>query len=219
MQSIPLPNGAQISLATTFAAATAISAISNAATAVASSVAHTLSDGDVLLMTVPGWARVDGSVCRVSAQTTDAFSLEGVNSLDASRFPPTGAGSGKKITGWTSIPKVPTFETTGGDAKSQTTGYLDYEKDIEMFTGANPQRLNLSISYAPGTPAYDALAAASDSGEMQVIRLLLKDGSALYYPGQIFFNKTPTTTKDQEMVNNVSLALQGEFSRFAKFVP
>lgn len=216
---IPIPNGAQISLATTLGVAAAISAISNAATAVASSVGHALADGDVLLMTVPGWSRIDGSVCRVTDKTTDAFSLEGVNSLDTSRFPPTGAGSCQKITGWTPIPKVPTFETTGGDAKSQTTSYLDYEKDIEMFSGANAQRLNLTISYAPGTPAYDALAAASESGEMQVIRLLLKDGSALYYPGQVFFNKTPTTTKDQEMVNNVSLAMQGEFSRFAKLVP
>ncbi len=216
MASIPLPNGAQVALATTIAAATTISAISNANPAVATAATHTLSDGNVFLLN-NSWTKTDNGVFRVAGSTADAFNIEGLNSTNVSRFPAGGgAGTGRALTAWTQLPKIPTFETTGGDAKSITTSYIDFEKDYEIFTGTNPERLNFTISYQPGSAAYDALVEAHESGEIQVVRLVLKDGSTLYYPGQLFFNKAPVTTKDQEMVNNISLALQGEITRYAK---
>lgn len=218
MASIPLPNGAQVALAKTIDVAKVITGTTNANPAVASSAAHTFTNGDLLLISSPGWSRVDNAIVRASAVAAGTFAMEGVNATDTGRYPVPGAGTARKVSAWTPLPKIPTFESTGGDPKTQTTGYLDYEKDFEIFTGTNPERLNFSISYAPGTAAYDDLLKASDSGELQVIRLTLKDGSALFYCGQLFFNKTPTTTKDQEMVNNVSLALQAEMTRYAKFV-
>ena len=217
MASIPLPNGAQIALATTFGAATTISAITNAKPAVATATGHTFTDGDILLMS-NSWTKTDNGVFRVDgAVAATSFEIEGLASTDASKFPTGGgAGSAREITAWTQLPKIPTFEMTGGDAKSFTTSYIDYEKDFEIFTGTNPERLNFTISYQPDSPAYTALVAAGESGTIQVVRLVLKDGSTLYYPGQVFFNKAPVTTKDQEMVNNVSLALQGEITRYAK---
>ena len=216
MASIPLPNGAQVSLAKTFEAAKTITATSNAVGAVATAPANGYTNGDLLLVTSPGWSRVDGSVVRVASVAAGTFVMENINSTDVGRYPAPGAGSARKVSAWTPLPKIPTFETTGGDAKAQTTGYLDYEKDFEFFTGTNPERLNFTISYAPGTAAYDDLVKASDSAETQVIRLALKDGSALFYSGQLFFNKSPTTTKDNEMVNSVSLAMQAETVRYAK---
>ena len=216
MASVPLPNGAQVALATTLATAITISDISNANPAEASSTAHGLSAGGIILLN-NGWPRTDNSVRRVADPTTDAFDIEGLNSTNLDRFPDGGgAGTARALTGWTQLPKIPTFELTGGDPKNGTTSYIDYEKDYDYFTGTNPERLNFTISYQPGTAAYDALVAANDSGVLQVIRLVLKDGSTLYYPGQLFFNKAPVTVKDQEMVNNVSLALQGEITRYAK---
>lgn len=222
MASIPLPNGAQVALATAFGAAKTIASISNANPAVVTSAAHGYTDGGILLMSVPGWAKIDNSVVRLDDSDTGTYKLPGLNTTNVDRYPVGGsAGTSRLIanTDWEQLPKIPTFETTGGDAKSVTTGYIDYEKDFEIFTGTNPERLNFTISYAPDGAAYAALIEAHESGELQVIRLVLKGGSTLYYPGQIFFNKAPTTTKDQEMVNNVSLALQGEITRYAKFVP
>lgn len=220
MASIPLPNGAQIALATSFAASKAISAISAANPAVATSAGHNLADGSLLLLSTPGWTKVDNSVVRTAGADVDSFTLPGLNTLNPERYPVNAnKGSAKAIAGWEQLPKIPTFETTGGDAKTQTTSYIDFEKDFEIFTGTNPERLNFTISYDPDGLAYAALLEAHESGELQVVRLVLKNGSALYYPGQLFFNKSPVTNKDQEMVNNVSLALQGEITRYAKYVP
>ena len=217
MASIPLPNGAQIALATTFGAASTISAITNTKPAVATATGHAFTDGDILLLS-NSWTKTDNGVFRVDgAVAATSFEIEGLDSTNTSKFPiGGGAGSAREITAWTQLPKIPTFEMTGGDAKSFTTSYIDYEKDFEIVTGTNPERLNFTISYQPDSPAYAALVAAGESGTIQVVRLVLKDGSTLYYPGQVFFNKAPVTTKDQEMVNNVSLALQGEITRYAK---
>jgi hypothetical protein len=220
MASIPLPNGAQIALATTFGAAQTISAISNATPAVATAASHTYTDGDIILLS-NSWTKTDNGVFRVDgAVAGTSFEIEGLNSTDVGKYPASGgAGSAREITAWTQLPKIPTFDMTGGDPKSLTTSYIDYEKDFEIFTGTNPERLNFTISYQPDSPAYAALVAAGESGVVQVVRLVLKDGSTLFYPGQLFFNKAPVMTKDQEMVNNVSLALQGEITRYAKLVP
>lgn len=220
MASIPLPNGAQVALATTFAAAKAISAISNAKPAVVNSVGHGLQDGAIILLETPGWLKTDNCVARIDDSDVDSYKLPGLDTSNLDRYPAGGgAGSAKSITAWTQLPKIPSFETTGGDAKSITTSYIDFEKDFEIFTGTNPERLNFTISYQPDSPAFAALVEAHESGEIQVVRLVLKNGSTLYYPGQVFFNKSPKTTKDEEMVNNVSLALQGEITRYAKYVP
>lgn len=217
MASIPLPNGAKVSLATVFAAAKVIEGISNAKPAIASEAGHVYEADSVILLEVPGWSKIDNAVMRVGQPSDGSFSLVGLNTVNEDRFPPgNGSGSSRAITAWQALPKVPTFETTGGDAKSVTTSYLDYEKDFEIFTGTNPERLNFTVSYAPDSAHFEALVEAHESGEIQVVRLVLKNGSTLYYPGQLFFNKAPTTTKDQEMVNKVSLALQGEITRYAK---
>ncbi|MDR0215617.1 MAG: phage tail protein [Comamonas sp.] len=220
MASIPLPNGAKVSLATIFSPAKDIESISNAKPAVVTSAGHDYVAGDILLMEVPGWSKIDNAVVRVGQPTADGYTLAGLNTQNAERYPVGGSsGSSRSITAWEQLPKIPTFETTGGDAKSVTTSYLDYEKDFEIFTGTNPERLNFTISYAPDSAAYEALVEAHESGEIQVVRLVLKGGAQLYYPGQLFFNKAPTTTKDNEMVNQVSLALQGEITRYAKRLP
>lgn len=218
MALIPLPNGAIVSLATTVGAAKAVSDVSNANPAVFSSTAHGMTPGAIALIASEGWNKLDNTVQRIAAGAdADAFTVPGLNTSNVSRFPAGGGkGSAKPITAWTRLPKIPTFGMTGGDAKTKSSAYLDYEKDFEMFIGANPEKLDFTISYAPDSAAFAALQEAHDSGELQVLSLTLKDGSVLYYPGQLFFNKTPITSKDEEMVCNVSIALQGEVTRFAK---
>ena len=215
MASIPLPNGAKVAIATTLGSALPVSAVTNANPAVATSTAHGLSDGAIVVASAPGWAMLDNSVRRVDDGTTNNFEFEGLNSTDTTKFPVGGGvGSVRAITAWTQVPKIPTFETTGGDPKSGTTSYIDYTQDQEYFTGTNPIRLNFTVSYDRDSAHFAALQAANDSGELTVVRMVLLSGETMYFPGQLFFNPIPVTTKDNEMVNNVSLALQGAFTSY-----
>ncbi|MES2973361.1 MAG: phage tail tube protein [Pseudomonadota bacterium] len=216
MQSVPLPNGAKLALATTYGSPVTVSAVTNANPAVATATAHGLTDADIVLASAPGWAQLENSVRRVDAPVANTFNFEGLDSTNTTQFPAGGGvGTVKEVTAWTQIPKVPSFETTGGEPKAQTTSYVDYPEDFEFFTGTTPVRVNFTVSYAPDSTHHAALLAASRSGTLQVLRLVLEDGSTLYYPGRLFFNPRPTTTKDNEMVCNAAFALQGEFTRYA----
>lgn len=216
---IPLPNGAQVAITKAFAAAVAIASFSNAAEpAVETSAAHGLVAGDVVILSVPGWPRADNKIVRVkSSAATDELVLEGLDTTSTDRFPVGGGvGTLSKVTEWSPIPKITSFERTGGDAKSITSSYLDVEEDVEYLTGSNPERVNFAPSYAPDAEYFGVLQSANDSGEVQALRMTLKSGDTLYWPGQLFFNPSPVTTKDQEMVNNASLARQGSFTRLPK---
>lgn len=221
MSLVPLPNGAKLSLATTIGAAVAIASVSNANPAVVTTAAaHNFDDNGIVLLSLPGLQKVDNQVRRVmdGADATH-FLLPGLDTTSVDRFPVgAGAGAARIISGWTPVSKVAGFESTGGDAKTGTSSYLDYDDDLNYITGANGTTINLRVSYQPDSAQEQALIAASDSGDLQVLRLVLKNGAALYYPGQLHFNPNPTMAKDNEMVNSATLVLQGAVTRFAKAV-
>jgi len=215
MALIPLPNGAQAALSLTFGTPKTVTAVTNADPAVASSAAHGLADGDYVLVE-SGWSKIHNSVRRVDGSTTGTFEYEGVDSTDTAKYPAgQGVGSVTEILTWEAITLIPSWEYTGGEKKTIDISYLDVEKDRQAIIGSTAEGLDFSVSYRPDSTMHAALIAASESGEIQALRLILKDGSTLFYPGQIFYNPTPTTTRDEEMVCMGSVALQGDVTRYA----
>lgn len=216
MALIPVPNGSKFALAIVYEAPVTVENISNALPAVADAAANGYDIGDILLLN-NAWANTDNSVRRVSAVTADAFTLGGLDTTNTSRFPAGGgAGTARQISDFIPISKLPTFEMTGGDAKTLTTGYIDYERDYEAIIGANPERLNFTVSYQPDSVSFATMVKAHEGGNIMVMRMTLPNGDELFYPGQMFFNKTPVTTKDQEMVNNATIVMQGDVTRYPK---
>ena len=84
--SIQLPNGATVAIASGYAAALAISAISNAFPAVATTAANTFAIGDFVELT-SGWGNLTNKVVRLSAATATTATLEGIDTTSLVRFP------------------------------------------------------------------------------------------------------------------------------------
>lgn len=216
MALIPVPNGSKFAIAIAYGTPVTVTDISNANPAVADADAHGFTAGALVLLN-NAWANVNNSVRRVASPLTDTFAVEGLDSTNVSRYPANGgAGTALGIPTWVPISKIPTFEMTGGDAKTLTTGYIDYERDFEAIIGANPERLNFTVSYDPDSVGFAAMVKGHEGGGIVVLRMTLPSGDDMFYPGQMFFNKTPVTTKDQEMVNNATIVLQGDFTRYPK---
>ena len=99
--SISLPNGAQIAIATSYAAAIPITAISNAASAEVTAD-NTLANGDIIELTC-GWPLLTEKVVLAKAVTPTSFMLEGIDTSKETKYPVgSSAGTFLKI----DIPKI-----------------------------------------------------------------------------------------------------------------
>lgn len=212
--SARLPDGAAVAIATAYGAAKTITAISNANPAVASSVAHGFTNGDLIAID-SGWPRVNERIVRVTSAVADSFGLEGIDSTDVTRYPAgSGAGQAREITTWTPITQILEFTTSGGDQQFTNFSYLeeDFERQLPTITSA--QSITIGIADDPTQPGYIALKLASDVRAMRALRLTLPDGSILLYNGIVSLNETPTLTKGQVMQVRATFSLQSKPTRY-----
>jgi len=124
-----LPNNIAFAVATAFAAAVSITAITNAAEAVASA-ANTFAVGDFVEYT-GGWSKANGRVFRVKLATGTTFTLEGLDTTDTSLFP-AGAGVG-------TMPVVPLLDNYDlPPAGSAVDVMVDH---LKVLAGKEPERV------------------------------------------------------------------------------
>ncbi|MBS3019127.1 hypothetical protein DJFAAGMI_01866 [Comamonas sp. PE63] len=215
MRKVPLPDGAKLYLYTAALTALAAGELSNAAHAVVT-VANTLEANAVVVITSEDYPELEGRVARAKAVTADNVTLDGVDTLDLSKFPPGGTVALIPLVAdeWQRLPYVPAFGLTGGDIKTGTSSYLDVPDDQEFSLGRNARRLEYTISWKQGGEARAALQASD--GLESVHRLQFKDGSTSYYVGELAYDDTPSTEKGAEMTTKSTVLLRGAPTNLAK---
>lgn len=213
--SAKLPDGAIVSLATTYGTAKTVSAITNANPGVATSTAHGFSNGDIVTM-VSGWSNLNNRIERVSGSLTNSFNLEGLDTSSTTLYPAgSGTGTATAITAWQQISQIMSFETSGGDQQFTTFSFLEQNFETQIPTVFSAQSIKIGIADDPTLAGYIALKAAADARAVRALRLQLPDGSVLYYQGYVSFNETPTVTKGQVMQVTATFSLQSRPTRYA----
>lgn len=214
--SLSLPNGAIHSIATGLAAAIAITALTNAKPAAATAAAHGLADGDVVVIT-SGWPAINGRVARVIDSDAGTFALEGIDTTDLKRFPAgAGIGSVRKVQTWQPITQVIDSSMSGGEQQFYNVQFLEDTGDERQIpTIRSARSTTLQIADDDTLPQYAVLEAADAERKPRPIRLVLPNGSSIYYAAYVSFNKVPTLTKNQAMALSVALSLDGEPTRYS----
>lgn len=213
--SVSLPNGAVVAIASAYAAAKTISAISNAAEASCSSTAHGYTTGDILEIN-SGWSRLNGRIVRVKSATADAFVLEGIDTTNTNLYPTGGgAGTARKITTWQQITQVLDFTTSGGEQQFVTYSFLEEDVEHQIPTVKSASSFALTIGDDASLPWYGILSAANDDRLPRAVSVLLPAGSSIYYNGYVTLNKTPTMTKNEIMGLQSTVSLTSEPVRYA----
>jgi len=213
--ALQLPDGATLSLATAYGSVLTVSGISNAATAVATSTAHGLANGDFVEVT-SGWNKINGRIFRVAGVTANTFNLDGFDSTSVTLYPAgTGGGSVRKINTWQQIQQVLTLSTSGGEQQYATVKLLEENVERKLPTFFSSKDLTLEIADDPSLAGYQAVKAASDLGVTRGLRLSLKSGSFVLYNGIPSLNETPTVTSGEVMRVTMTFALQGLEVRYA----
>lgn len=209
--SASFPNGTVFSLGTTYGTAKTITAITNASPGVATSTGHAVSDGGILLLSMP--SRLDSRVIRTDNATTDTFELEGIDTTSTTLYPSGfGVGTGTPVTAWTALSQVVDSQSSGGEQQFYNWVYLEDGRQRQRPTFKNARALTLTLDYDPDLPWHAALLTADQEGTVKALRAVLPSGAVLYYGVYVGFDGEPTLTINENMKTTATFALASPFS-------
>lgn len=206
--SASFPNGTIFALGTTYAADKTITAISNASPAVASSVAHGYSAGDIVVLSVP--SKLDQRVVRVAVNVspTDLWNLEGIDTTYTSAYPTGfGVGTSSKVTNFVSFSQVTDVQSAGGEQQFYQWVYLEDGRQRQRPTFKNARSMTMVMDYDPSLAWHSTLLAADEAGTVYVLRATLPTGAVIYYSVYVGFDGEPTFTINQNQQTTLSVSL------------
>lgn len=212
--SISLPNGALVAIASGYGSALSVTALTNANPAVATSVAHGLTDGDIIEVT-SGWSRLTNKIVKVDQLTVDTFLMMGIDASLTSIYPAaSGVGSVRKITGWTQLSQILDSSSSGGEQQFLEYQLLEADAQKRIPTFKSAAGLTFSIADDPTLAGYILASTANDDRLPRAVRITLPNGSVIYYNAYISLNKTPSLTVNQIMACQATLSLLAEPVRY-----
>jgi len=196
-----------IAVQSALAAADTITAITKANPGVATSTAHGLVDGDLVVLTVQGMYQIDGRVVRVANKTNDTFELEGVDTTLMDTFT---SGTAELITFGTTLSTATSVSASGGDFDfiDVTTIHDNVKKQIPGL--ANPATFTFENIWDVADSGLSALKTASDNQAKRAIRFTFANGQKLYFTGYIGATLLPTGNAQEVVKTSVVVTMFGK---------
>lgn len=210
-----MPNGTVFALATAFAAAVPMTAISNAKPGVVTT-ATPPAVGDVVLLS-SGWPTLNDRVVRVANVETDSFELASIDTTDVSQYEPgQGVGSFVVASDFVSFDQVTASDKAGGEQQFFTWQYMEDRTNTQRQrpTYKNAKSLTINLDYDPLKPWYSALETANEKNTIHVLRCTLPNGGILYYPVYVSFDPDPSMTMNENMQNTATFSLAAALTRY-----
>jgi len=213
---VKLPNGAIVSIASTYGASKAMSVLTNATEAVGTlATGHGVIVGDIVEVT-SGWSKLSGRIARAKAVSTDDVTFEKIDTSSTTKYPAgSGVGSVREITAWTQLSQIVSWVGQGGDQQFTTYAFLDDDTQRQLPTFKSAQGINFELGDDQSLAWYDVLVAADEDRLPRAIRVQLPSGAVLYYDAYVSFNKSPTTNKDNIMTLKGALSFCADLTRYA----
>lgn len=196
-----------VAMQSAMAAGINITAISKAATAVASAEAHGLANGDILFLEVQGMRQLHERVVRVSGTATDTFQLEGIDSTDFDDFV---SGQAFKITLGTSITTATTITASGGDFDmvDATTIHTNNRDQIPGLPAASI--FSMDHIWDVADAGLQALKLASDTQQRRVFQFTFgQGGQKMLFAGYVGANLIPAGQAQQLVTTPAVVTMNG----------
>lgn len=214
LMSVAIPNGTTFEISSELGAAKVFTAISNAMPAVVTATGHGLSNGEVVVIE-SAWARLNGRAALVSNATSEAFSLQAIDTSSLKSYPAgAGVGSVRPARRWLQISQVTDPSASGGEQQFVTYGFLEDDEDRQMPTTKSASSLTLPVADDPAQPFVAVVEAADEDKEPRLIRANLPRGAAIYYWAYVSITVTPTLARNNIMTRTITLSLASRPTRY-----
>lgn len=208
--AITLAVGTTVSIASTYATAATITAITNASEAVATlSASHGVLANDIIEVT-SGWQRLTNRVVRAKTVSTNDVTLENINTTSTTYYPAgSGTGSVREITAWTQITQLTReINFSGGDQQYADITTLDDVIDQQIPTRRSPITVSLPIYFDGGLSWVTTVRTAMDTSTLTAVRFSFPNGAKLYGNAYWTYQEVPTIEGDT-LRGRVDLTFRG----------
>lgn len=213
--AVKLPNGGTFAIASAYGSVINVTALTNANPAVATAAGHGLSNGDIIEVT-SGWSKLNNRPVRVANVTANTFELENIDTSSTTAYPAGGGvGSVRKVNSFVQLAQVLDTGTSGGEQQFVQYQFLEADQESNIPTTKSAMTLTLTLADDDTLPGYKEAVKANEDRLMRVVRFALPGGSTIYYNGFVSVNETPSTTQNQVMSVQATIALQGRVTRYA----
>lgn len=202
----------QVAMQSALGTSKTITAITKASPAVATSTAHGLANGDIVILAVQGMWQLDTRTVRVANVTSNTFELEGVDSTGYDTF---SGGSAQAITFGTTFSTIGDLSTSGGDFEmiDITTIHDNVKKSIPG--SASQVEVSGNMNWDPSDVGQIALKTASDARALRAFRIVFSDGAKWYFTGYPGYSGTPTGSAQQKVTSPFKVSSFGRPSFYA----
>lgn len=191
-----------------------VSAITKAATGVATYVGSDPSVGDFIVLTANGMYQVDGRVFRVGTVDTggNTLQLEGENTTDYETFT---SGSFQTVTFGTSLTTLVGLQASGGEPSfiSTTTIHDNVARQIPGIP--SPITFAFESLWDPQDAGLQALKVASDQAAKRAIRFTFSGGQKVVFNGYVSCTLLPIGNAQDKVTTNVTITLDGRPTTYA----
>lgn len=203
--------GTAVAIASGYGATKNMTALSNAAEAVATlEASHGVAAGEIIEIT-SGWPKADKRVLRAKTVVTNDVTLEGFDTQNLNQYPAgAGTGSVREISGWTPISQLDQdISASGGEQQFRNIRLLSQADEIALPTTRAPIRVTLPVYYDPSLAWLAAVRAARDSATAVAVRMVFPNNSKLFGNAIWGMNDVPTV-RDGVLMTDITLAFQSQ---------
>lgn len=214
--SITLATGTALSIASTYGASVNMTALTNAAEAVATlAAAHGVIVGDFLEVT-SGWDLLNARIVRVKTVATNDVTFEGINTVSTTSYPAgTGVGTIRRITAWTTVSQVQSFDTSGGDLNFADITTITDKTQKQVPTTRSAQSLSMTVFDDATLAGQIAVQAASDLSTPAGFRIVFANNSRMVINGYWSINSAPSVAVNAPLTNNITFSGLALATRYA----
>lgn len=212
MANINVWSKVAVAVQTALAASKAITAITKASPAVATSTAHGYTVGDYLLLKVNGMRQLDYRVVRVSAADTNTFTLEGVDSTSFDTFV---SGTAEEVTFGANASTFQDVSASGGEAATIAISTIHDDQDFEIPGNRSPIVFSFGSLWDPADAALLALKGFDDIKTPGCVLLTFATGAKVLMAAYVSAGLAPTGSSGQPVTTPVSLRLRGRLTTYA----
>lgn len=207
--------GLVAAIASAYGTSSNMTALTNAANAVATLAAgHGVVVGDFVELT-SGWGLLNGRIARVSAVATNDVTLEGINTTNVTLYP-TGQGTGsiRRITTWQNLSQLTaSFNTSGGEPQFADVTEIVDRTQQQIPVSRSPVVLEMPVFDDPALPWVPTVRTASDTSTPTAVRLVFSNGSRLVGNAYWSMGDVPTI-EDSTLRNSITLTFSAQPTRY-----